>query len=390
MQPKESLTKRKPLRVISIILGILILVIILIWPMAPVWAKLGAGSVCIQGSFPKIRLVSCQGDTANLPTTTPLPTLTSSQQQVIPLIFDDDGSPDGTIALLYLLLNPQFDVRLVTISPGEAHPELFAKHIVNLLAAVGKSDIPVGAGRALPLEGDNAFPEPWRLASDNFWGTSLPQSTTPIQLHSAAELIMQILSASDAPMLVFVSGTHTNLAQALRLDSSLGEHIRAVYVMGGNINVPGNIEHDWPEIHNQVAEWNIWVDPQAAYEVFSANLPLYLIPLDATDQITWSKADALSWKNSGTPEGLYASNLLNWMLSTWSTDQALIWDLVTAVIMADPRLCPLTPLALEVNATSGPEQGQILVKQDAPNAEVCLQPDTTQLKLNVAGVFAGP
>lgn len=191
-------------------------------------------------------------------------------------------------------------------------------------------------------------------------------------------------------MLVFISGTHTNLAQSLSLDPTLGEHIKSVYVMGGNIYVPGNIESDWPEINNQVAEWNIWVDPRAAQEVFSAKLPLRLIPLDATNQITWSAEDALSWTVTGAPEAQYASDILNWMFTEWSTNKVYIWDLVTAVIMTDPRFCHLTPLALEVNTTPGPEQGQLLVKQEASNAEVCLQPDITQVKLSVTGVFTGP
>ena len=72
-------------------------------------------------------------------------------------------------------------------------------------------------------------------------------------------------------------------------------------MMGGSIYVPGNIESDWPEIHNSVAEWNIWVDPLAANEVFASGLPLHLVPLDATDQVTWTEADARAWKRSGQP-----------------------------------------------------------------------------------------
>jgi len=382
--------KRKVLKLTGIILAIFTLIIILIWPMAPLWAKLGANPLCFQGNFPKIKLVPCQASDENLTAATPLPTLQANQQQLIPLIFDDDGSPDGTIALLYLLRNPRFDVRLVTVSPGEAHPEIFAARLADLLTALGRTDIPVGAGSEVPMEGDNAFPEPWRENSDNFWGISLEKTAQPPLTASAAEMIRDTLSASDEPMLIFISGTHTNLAEALRLDPTLGNHISGLYVMGGSLYVPGNIEHDWPEIHNQGAEWNIWVDPLAAHEVFTADLPLHLIPLDATNQVVWNTADARSWMDSGSPEAQVASDILNWMLTSWSTNQAIIWDLLAAVTMADPRLCPLTPLALDVNTTPGPEQGQILVTQTASNAEVCLQPDISQAKLNVADIFASP
>jgi inosine-uridine nucleoside N-ribohydrolase len=381
--------KHKALKLAGIILGIFALILILIWPMAPVWAKLGAKPICIQGEFPKVKLVPCQASDGNLTAATPLPALPVNQQ-VIPLIFDDDGSPDGTIALLYLLRNPRFDVRLVTVSPGEAHPEVFAAHIADLLAALGKTDIPVGAGSEVPMEGTNAFPEPWRQASDNFWDISLSNTAQPPHPSSAAEMIRDTLSASEKPMLVFVSGTHTNLAEALRLDPTLGIHISDLYVMGGSLYVPGNIESDWPEIHNQVAEWNIWVDPLAAHKVFTADLSLHLVPLDATNQVAWNTADVRSWKDSGIPEAQYASDILGWMLNSWSTNQAIIWDLLAAVVMADSRLCPLTPLALDVTITPGPDQGQILVKQTVSNADVCLQPDISQVKLNVADIFANP
>ena len=85
-----------------------------------------------------------------------------SGQARIPVIVDDDGSPDGMVALLYFLRNPLFDVRAVTISCGEAHPALFASHVLRLLAGLGRVDIPVGTGRDTPLAGNNVFPGPWR------------------------------------------------------------------------------------------------------------------------------------------------------------------------------------------------------------------------------------
>jgi pyrimidine-specific ribonucleoside hydrolase len=381
--------KRKPLVMVGIILGILILGIILIWPAAPLWAKLGAGSFCIQGTLPKIKLVPCPKTTTNLPTVTPLPRSTQRAQNPIPIIFDDDGSPDGTIALLYFLGNPQYDVRAITISAGEAHPDVFAPQLIQLLAGLGKASIPVGIGRLTPLEGSNAFPDPWRQASDGFWDIALPTTTISIQPRPAAELIVETISHSNTPIQIFISGTHTNLAEALRLDPDLGEHISAVHVMGGSIYLPGNIESDWPEIHNQVAEWNIWVDPLAADEVFASGLPLHLIPLDATNLITWTEADARSWDSSDTLAGQYAADILRWTLSSWSTDQAYIWDLVAAVIMSDPRLCPQVPLALDIVVESSSRQGQTIVVDGAVNTQVCLEPDAAQVKLSVANTL-GP
>jgi purine nucleosidase/pyrimidine-specific ribonucleoside hydrolase len=214
--------------------------------------------------------------------------------------------------------------------------------------------------------------------------------STSIEPKPAAELIVETLSNSSSPMLLFVSGTHTNLAEALRLDPSIGEHIAGIYAMGGSIYATGNIESDWPAIHNRVAEWNIWVDPVAADEVFNAGLPLNLIPLDATNQVAWTEADAAAWTAAATPEGVFAADILRWMLDSWSTDNAYIWDLAAATVMSDQRLCPKVPLDLEVVTEAGAEQGKTVVGDGSANAQVCLEPDQGQVKLKVTSVLGQP
>ena len=248
-------------------------------------------------------------------------------------------------------------------------------------------EIPVGAGRATPLEGNNAIPDPWREVSDGFWGMTLPQATAATEPVPAAELIAGTVSRSTQPVVLFVSGTHTNLAEALRLDPDIAGQIRDVYIMGGSLYQPGNIKSDWPEIDNSTAEWNIWADPLAAHEVFASGLPLHLVPLDATNRVTWTQADAPGWAASGSAEGALAGDLLEWMLSAWSAREVYIWDLVAAVSTTDPALCPETPLSVEVVIAPGPEQGRTAVVDGAPNVGACLAPDAAQIKARVAGVL---
>ena len=379
--------KRKLIKTIGIILGVLVLLVILIWPAAPLWARLGLEPFCIQGEWPYLKIVSCTPREEAPSYVTPLPLPTLSGEAPIPVIVDDDGSPDGMVALLYFLRNPLFEVKAVTISCGEAHPELFAPRISRLLAGLGRADIPVGVGRATPLEGNNAFPDPWREASDDFWGLTYPEASAALEPVPAAELIVKTINASTQPVMVFVSGNHTNLAEALRLDPGIADHIRDAYIMGGSIHVPGNIKSDWPEIDNSVAEWNIWVDPVAAEEVFNSGLPLHLIPLDATNQVTWTKSDALSWAASGAPEGTLAGDFLQWMLDSWSPEGVYIWDLVAAVHATDPTLCPEVSLSVDILVAPGPDQGQTVITDQVPNAGICLEPDQDQIRALAATVL---
>jgi len=378
---------RKRIFVGGIVLGALVIVFIIIGPMAPVWSRMGLEPFCIQGEWPHLQIVSCNDTAAALPTVTPLTLSNQNGENPIPVIVDDDGSPDGTIALLYFLSNPNFDVRAVTISNGEAHPDLFARHILQLLAGLGKADIPVGAGSPSPLEGNNSFPNPWRQASDQFWDIELPSTVVTQEPTPAAELIVDTINNSPKAVMVFVSGTHTNLAEALRLDPKIVENIRDVYSMGGSVYVGGNIKSDWPAIDNSVAEWNIWADPEAAKEVFESGLPLHLIPLDATRKVIWTPSDLPGWISSKSPEGAMAGELLNWMLDSWSPEGVYIWDLVAAVQATHPSVCPEVQQAVNIVTSPGPEQGRTVVTQGEPNILVCFEPDSGQVKSIVDSIL---
>jgi purine nucleosidase/pyrimidine-specific ribonucleoside hydrolase len=378
--------KRKRLIVGGIVAGVLVVLCLLVAVGGPLAVRLGMRPVCIQGSFPRMRIVSCPGPTAAAVTPWPLPT--RSGEAPIPIIVDDDGSPDGMMALLYLLRNPLYEVKAVTISQGEAHPEVFARHVARMLAELGRADIPVGAGRATPLAGTNAFPDSFRQASDAFWNIALRESAQATQPVPAAELIASTLRGSNEPVALLVTGSHTNLAEALRLDPGLAARIRDVTVMGGSIYQPGNVGTEQPQIDNSVAEWNIWVDPVAAGEVVAAGLPLHLVPLDGAGQVEWSDADAARWAASDAAEARLAARLLRQLLS-WSPDNTMYaWDLVAAAVAVDRRLCPEERLALDVVTADGPQQGQTAVAGGAPNAGVCLAPDVAQLKAQVDAIFS--
>lgn len=376
--------KNKRIKAFLIIIGTLIFLLI---AAGPILTRLGFETLCITGELPDLQVVSCPGQTSHNPTATPYPLPTASSGNPIPIIFDDDGSPDGLIALLYFLRNPLYDVKAVTVSQGEAHPQLFARHLAQLLVDLGRNDIPVGFGKDTPLEGDNAFPEPWRKASDLFYEIELSGSANIPKQRPAAELIVETLRASPEPMIVFISGSHTNLAEVLRIDPNVREKISGVYVMGGSIFVPGNIKSDWPEINNTTAEWNIWVDPVAAREVFTAGLPIHLIPLDATNQIVWTKADASAWTSTSIPETNLAGNILNWMLRSWSLEVVYIWDLVAATVATDKMLCPEVQISLDINIDPGPDQGRTILRNTHPNIWVCLEPDDEQIRARVEGIL---
>jgi len=317
-----------------------------------------------------------------------------------PLIVDDDGSQDGMTALAYMLANPKFDIQAITIAQGIARPTSFVNNLERMLGRLEVSGIPVGIGRPDPLAGNNAFPEFIRDGADTFWSpfVQLPDTAPPVEKRSAAELIVETIKESPEPVALLATGTLTNIAEALRLDPSIISNISVVQIMGGAVFVPGNLTvlPDPPFSTNTVGEFNIWVDPLAAQEVFAAGskgLKIQLTPLDATNQIDFSRADQQAWLATGTPESKIAAEFLDFALTVIQSnnDPNPAWDLVAAINLSEPDFSEETPLYLEVDTLSDPgaTQGQTrAIPNLPPNVLVSLNPSFNNLPFSAGEVFS--
>lgn len=306
----------------------------------------------------------------------------------IHVIYDDDGSRDGTAALLYLLSLPEISVDAISISYGEAHPEVYIQHIGRLLENFGITDIPLGAGQDAPLAGSNAFPDWLRQLTDVFWNIPLPNADKPIPFQRAPELMVSILNEASDPVTLYIVGPFTNLAQALRIDPGIKKNIGAVYFMGGAVYAPGNITNLLPDSSNKVAEWNIYADPLAAKEVFEAGLEMYMIPLDATNQVIHRQEEVTPW-HLGDEKASFVADLYDIMFDEYGFETVEIFDLTAAVIMVRPDLCAFEFLHLDVITEDGDTIGQTLVDPDSePNIYVCLEPDIALVKQHLDETFS--
>ncbi|MBN1449784.1 MAG: nucleoside hydrolase [Anaerolineales bacterium] len=321
------------------------------------------------------------------PGTTPTGTPTSLPKKML-LLYDDDGSRDGMGALLYLLSYPHISIQAINISYGEAHPKLYIQHVGRVLDNLGIDDIPLGAGQDMPLAGGTPFPDWLRQLSDNFWDYPLPNTNKTYTFQDAPQLMVSMINRASEPVTIFVSGPFTNLAQALRLDSAIKNNISAVYFMGGAVDVPGNITGLIPDSNNQVAEWNIIADPQAAKEVFESGLELYMIPLDATNKVMLRQKDIRPW-HQGDEKAKMAADLYDIMFDQYGMKAVEIFDLTAAVIMVQPESCNFQSLHLQVITEDGPTLGQTIVFPNTePNIHACLEPDADRVIQNLNETFS--
>ena len=166
---------------------------------------------------------------------------------------------------------------------GEARCEGGVETVHGLLERLGAPAIDVACGRETPIAGDHAFPDEWRDAVDDGSGLELPSHSRQPFDGTAVELIEKTAQDFDG-LRVLTLGPLTNLAEALDSNPDLAERLESVYAMGGALFVPGNVRFGGPP-DNQVAEWNIYVDPTSAQMVIDSGVPVRLISLDGTSQV---------------------------------------------------------------------------------------------------------
>ena len=260
----------------------------------------------------------------------------------VPVIIDSDLAAEGFMSILYLIAQEDLDVQAITVSgTGLVHCEAGVNQVLGILEMVGAEPIPVACGPEEPIEGFNTFPTSWRVGADDAYGLELPEGGEPSSL-SAPELIVSAVKDSPVPVVIYADGPQTNLAHALRLDPTISSSVEMAFIMGGAFDVPGNT------IKNPDAEWNIWVDPIAADEVFRSGIPITLVSLDATNQVPLHMFHiAALEEHQETP----AARAVVKMFSGNEQLEAgalFFWDQITAALVADETYATFTPAVIEV------------------------------------------
>lgn len=194
------------------------------------------------------------------------------------VIVDSDGAFDDMKAIVYLLEQPRIEIVAITFSgTGIAHCPDAALNTSALLERLDAPDIPVACGRTTPLAGDNQAPPMWRSAADTLGGVELP-APRPLSDVAAPDLLAETID-QHPDVVVVALGPLTNLAEAIQENSAALDDVAMMYLMGGAVDAGGNVL-DSPD-----AEFNIWADPLAAQIVFETEMPITLVPLDATNDV---------------------------------------------------------------------------------------------------------
>jgi len=325
------------------------------------------------GFFLLVLLIGCTSTaTRSLDPITPKPL----SADALPVVIDTDMAADDWLAILYLLMRSDVDVLAITVTgAGEAHCPSGTRNALDLAALAGRPEIPVSCGREIPTAGSHTFPTDWRVRVDELLGLSLPENPGSVASESAVDMLSRVIQTSPRPVHLLVLGPLTNVGEALAADPSLVEKLAMITIMGGAVRVPGNVGPS-SQIENDVAEWNIYVDPSAAARVVESGAPITLVPLDATNHVP------LSMDFFKRLEGDRSTSVAEFVFQVLAAQEEKVrsgwycfWDPLAAAVIRDEELVSFQELSLEVIETEGPQSGWTQESETGTGLRVALTAD---------------
>jgi inosine-uridine nucleoside N-ribohydrolase len=302
------------------------------------------------------------------------------------LLIDTDVAPDDLVAIAFLVASPKVRIEAITVSgTGEAHCRPGVDVVLRLLERLDAPPIDVACGRESPMAGDHAFPDAWREGVDRGSGMDLPVTSRQPFAGDAVRLIDETAAQVDH-LRVLTLGPMTNVADALGRDPELTARLESVYAMGGAVSVPGNVAFAGPA-DNEVAEWNVYVDPTAAQAVIDSGVPVRLVSLDGTSQVPVTPEYARRVREEATGPGALVLVELFDALPFMTDGTYFLWDPLAAAVAAGYPLGSFRAARVDVEETEGPEVGFTRPVDGEPNLEYLARADAAVAEDTLLGVL---
>ena len=203
------------------------------------------------------------------------------------ILIDTDPGVDDAFAILLAMRSPELHVEAITTVCGNVPVAQATQNLLTILGVLDLDKFPVIAeGEAEPLvkplvlathvHGDDGLGNVSQLQNtDN--NPLYPPANTPISPVSGVDLILEMVTRYPDALTIVALGPLTNIAKAIRKDAEKMQRVQKIVLMGGAFEEYGNV--------TTTAEFNIFVDPHAAHEVFQLDVPIHIVPLDATHQV---------------------------------------------------------------------------------------------------------
>ncbi|TDH38080.1 nucleoside hydrolase [Pseudohoeflea suaedae] len=218
------------------------------------------------------------------------------------IIIDTDPGQDDAGAIMLAAASPELEVLALTAVAGNVPLELTKRNARLILDICGRSDIPVYAGAEKPLKRDLVTAEEVH-GKTGIDGVEIYEPPVPLADGHAVDFIIEAIRDNEKGAITLCPlGPLTNIAMALQKAPDIAGRIGEIVLMGGGFFEGGNI--------TPAAEFNIYVDPEAAEIVFASGIKITMMPLDVTHKaLTRKDRIGRLRANGGKPAGIMADML---------------------------------------------------------------------------------
>ena len=292
----------------------------------------------------------------------------------IPVLLDCDPGHDDALAITLALARPELNVLGITTVGGNAPLAETTRNTLRILALLGRPDVPVAAGLAQPLARPLAMAAEVHGAT-GLDGADLPEPASSVRPEGALAFLRATLEAAPEPVTLIPTGPLTNIAALLLAHPDVTPKIAHICLMGGAMR-----EGNW----TPAAEFNVWVDPEAARIVFRSGLPITMVGLDATHQALFREPDVERLRALGTPVARVFADLIGFFArfhrERYGWDGSPIHDAVAVAHVAVPGLVRTERYHVDVETTGEITRGRTVVDSRGvagppKNADVALDID---------------
>jgi len=268
-----------------------------------------------------------------------------------PVILDVDPGHDDAVAIMMACGSPGLDLLAVTTVAGNATLPKTTRNALRVLSLIGRTDVPVAAGASGPLARELRTAEDIHGES-GMDGPEIPEATFEPDGRGAVELIADALGEAAEPVALIPLGPLTNIAALLRRHPDLKGKISRVSLMGGSMGL-GNT--------TPAAEFNIYVDPEAAREVFASGLPITMSGLDVTHRAGVGRAERDRLRGLGGIGELVAG-FLDFFAGAYERsfgfDAPPLHDPVAVAAILEPGVLRTRPMNVEIECQSDLTRGE--------------------------------
>jgi purine nucleosidase/pyrimidine-specific ribonucleoside hydrolase len=291
----------------------------------------------------------------------------------IPILLDCDPGHDDALAMILAAYSPAIDLLAITTVSGNG---IIAKVTQNALqiCALAKISVPVaeGAGNAILGYIEAATDIHGETALD---GAPLPAPTFELEKISGVDLIAKVVREHPEKVTLVATGPLTNIALFLKLYPELKANVAEIVFMGGSAS-RGN--------RTPYAEFNIWMDPEAADVIMKSGLPLTMCGLDVTHQALVTPPIFAKLNEMNTPLATTVIGLLNFFKSTYNDVFEMpsppLHDPVAVALLIDRSVVKSRHVNVEIELNGKFTRGATVVDTynrsgSAPNVNVALDLD---------------